>query len=327
MGTTALRKVQIGRESTWGTQVAAAAILSGITDFSFNPGVTVALKKYLDGSLDPAKKSSVTRKEPTAKISGDVTPEDLIYLLDSSVKGSVTPTGAGPYVYVFPFPTTADPAIRSRSWEFYDGSQCWTLDGGIVNKITFKGADGADNVTFDADLIGKQCAPDTVTGALSARAFTLLPASSNAIYIDAAGATVGATALTGTLIDWEWSFEMGHHAKFFMDGGLVATGKGIGSPKVMLKATLEYNASAHTQLTNYVAGTQQLLRIRATNPSGYMVDWDMGGVITSIDDIYGDRDGNTTVAVTAEAVTDTGAFANYAKITVTNGVTAFVTNA
>lgn len=40
MGTTALRKVQIGRESTWGTQVAAAAILSGITDFSFNLGLS-----------------------------------------------------------------------------------------------------------------------------------------------------------------------------------------------------------------------------------------------------------------------------------------------
>lgn len=327
MGTTALRKIQIGRESTWGAQVAAAAILSGITDFTFNPGVTVANKKYLDGSFDPAKQSSVTRKEPTAKISGDVTPEDLIYFLDSSVKGTVTPTGAGPYVYTFAFPTTADPAIRSRSWELYDGSQCWTLDGGIVNKIAFKGVDGADNITFDAELIGKQCAPDTVTGSLSARAFTLLPSTSCALYIDAAAGTIGSTQISSTLIDWEWSFEMGHHTKFFQDGGLTATGKGIGSPKVMLKAKFEYNASAHTQLTNYIAGTRQLFRIIGTNPSSYSVAWDMAGAITSMDDAFGDRDGNTTVSISAEAVTDTGAFANYAKIVVTNGVSAFVTNA
>lgn len=327
MGTTALRKVQFGRESTWGTSVAAAAIMSGVSDFSFNPGVTVTRKRYLSGSFAPAQTAAPTRKQPTAKLMGDVTPEDIIYLLDSSVKGSVSPTGAGPYVYAFTFPTTSDPAIRARTFEFYDGSYCWELAGGIVNKITFKGADGGDTVTYEAELIGKELTTQTVTGALSTRSFTVLPATSCALYIDSAAGTIGSTQISTTLIDWEWTFDMGHHTKFFMDGGLTATSKGVGIPAVSMKAAFEYNSSAATQLSNYLAGTPLLIRITGTNASSYSVSWDAGMVWTNPDDLFGDRDGNTTVSMTAEAIYDTGAFANYAKITVTNGVSAFVSNA
>ena len=68
MGTTALRRVQFGRETTWGTSVAAAAVMSGISDFKFNPGVTVTQKRYLSGSLQPAQTASVTKKQPKTKL-------------------------------------------------------------------------------------------------------------------------------------------------------------------------------------------------------------------------------------------------------------------
>lgn len=327
MGTTALRKVQWGRESTWGTGVAAAVIGSGITDFKFNPGATITRKKFLAGSLAPATVASVTRKEPTAQIMGDVTPEDIIYILDSFLKGSVSPTGAGPYVYTFAAPTTADPALRSRTFEFYDGTYCWELDGGLVESITFTGADGADNITFSANLIGKQLVPDTVTGALSSRSFTLLPAQSCSLYIDSAAGTIGSTQISSTLIDWSLTLTNGAHTKFFMDGGTTATSKGISTVDAELKCTFEYNSSAHTALTDYIAGTPHLVRLAATNPSSYGINWDMGAVATSIDDGFGDRDGNTTMSVTYGAIVDTGAFANYLKVVVTNGVSGFVANA
>jgi hypothetical protein len=328
MGTTALRKVQFGRESTWGTGVAAAAIMSGVSEFSFNPGITTALKRYLSGSFTPAQSSALVRQEPTAKISGDVTPEDVIYLLDSCVKGSVSPTGANPYVYAFTFPTTAVGAIRPRTWEFYDGSQGWELNGGLVNKITFKGADGSDNVTFDAELIGKQAVATTITGALSARSFTLLPTLQSALYIDGAGGTIGSTAVTATLIDWEYTVDMGLHTKFFMDGGTTATSWGYGIPSVMLKCSMEYNSSAHTELTAHLAATPKLIRIRCTGSGDNKVDFDIAGVATSMGDLFGDRDGNTIVeGLTYEARLDTGTFANYAAITVTNTVSSFVSNA
>jgi hypothetical protein len=44
--------------------------------------------------------------------------------------------------------------------------------------------------------------------------------------------------------------------------------------------------------------------------------------------LYGDRDGNTIVdGLTYEARLDTGAFANYAAITVVNAISAFVASA
>lgn len=327
MGTTALRKIQFGVESTWGTGVAAAAVMSGVSEFTFNPGITTALKRYLSGSFAPAQTSALVRQEPTAKISGDVTPEDIVYLLDSCVKGSVSPSGAGPYVYAFPFPLTSNGAIRSRTFEFYDGSQEWELAGGLVNKLTFKGADGGDNVTYDAELIGKAATASTITGALSARAFTTFPVQSCALYIDNAASTIGSTAITGTLIDWEYSIDMGLHTKFFQDGTTTATTWGYGTPKVLLKTTLEYNNSSHTELTAHLAATPKLLRVKLNGASSAAMTLDMGGVATAMGDLYGDRDGNTTVEVTYEARLDTGAFANYAAIGVTSNVATFVASA
>lgn len=328
MGTSALRVIQIGRESAWGTGVAAAAILAGVNDFKFNPGITTALRRYLAGSFAPANASALVRQQPTAKISGDVTPEDIIYLLDSCVKGSVVPTGANPYVYAFTLPTTASPALRSRTFEFYDGSQEWELYGGLINKIAFKGADGSDVVSFEAELIGKQLTSSTVTGALSPRAFTTFPTAQSQLYIDAAAGTIGTTAVAATLIDWEYSIDMGLHVKFFQDGGVVASAFGYGVPKVMLKATYEYNASAQSELTAHVAGTPKLVRIKLNGSGTNTAFLDIAGPATSIGDMFGDRDGNTIVeGVTYEARLDAGAFANYGAVTITNTIANFVTNA
>jgi len=328
MGTTALRVVQWGRESTWGTGVAAAVIGSGISDFNFNHGVNINRKKFLAGSLQPAQVASVTRKMPVAQISGDVTPEDIIYMLDSGIKGSVSPTGTNPYTYVFAAPTTASGAPRSRTLEFYDGSQCHEMNGALLESITFTGADGTDNVTFQANFIGKQIVPTTVTGALSSRSFSLLPAQSCALYVDSAAGTIGSTQISSTLIDWSLTINTGIHTKFFMDGGSVATSYGVGTMDAQLKCTFEYNSDAHTQLTNYIAGTAQLVRVKAATTAGtHYVNFDMGAVATSIEPLFGDRDGNTTLAVTYDAITDTGAFANYLKVTAVNNVSAFVANA
>lgn len=328
MGTTALKRLQFGRESTWGTGVAAAAIMSGVTDYSFNPGITTALKRYLAGSFTPAQTAALVRQEPSLKISGDVTPEDIVYLLDSCIKGSVSPSGSNPYVYAFPFPTTSAPALRSRTYEFYDGSQEWEMAGGLVNKLTFKGSDGAENVTYEAELIGKQITASTVTGALALRAFTVFPTLTSAFYIDAAAGTIGTTATNATMIDWEYSIDMGLHTKFFQDGGTVATSYGYGVPKVMLKCSLEYNATSHAEMTAHLAATPKLLRIKLNGATTQTMFLDIAGVATSVGDLYGDRDGNTIIeGLTYEARLDTGAFANYASITVTSTVSDFVTSA
>lgn len=327
MGTSAQRVIQFGRESTWGTGVAAAAILGGLTDFKFNPGITTALRRYLAGSFTPAAASALVRQEPTAKISGDLTAEDSIYFFDSCVKGSVAPTGANPYTYTFGFPTTASPALRSRTWEFYDGAQAWRLLGGLVNKLTVKGSDGAESVTYDAELIGKQIGTTTLTAALSPRAFNIFTPPQCQLYIDAAGGTIGTTAVAATLINWEYSIDMGTHVKMFQDGGTVPSAFGYGVPKVMLKLDLEYNASAHTELTAHLAGTPKLVRVKCTNGTN-VVNLDIAGPATSVSDLYGDRNGNTIVeGLTYEARLDSGAFANYASVAVTNSISTFVTNA
>jgi hypothetical protein len=108
----------------------------------------------------------------------------------------------------------------------------------------------------------------------------------------------------------------------------VATSYGYGIPKVMLKCSLEYNATAHTELTAHLAATPKLLRIKLNGATTNTMFLDIAGVATSVGDLYGDRDGNTIVeGLTYEARLDTGAFANYAAVTVTSTVATLVASA
>jgi hypothetical protein len=328
MGTTALRRVQFGRESTWGTSVAAAAIMSGIENFSFKPNVTNFQVRTLDGTLSPSQQVVKTYEDGMAKISGYFTPEDFIYILDSGVRGSVTPTGAGPYIYTYNFPTTANGAPRFRTLEFYDGSQEWEMAGSIVKSFSLTGGDGNDSfVAFDSEWVGRSVVASTLTGALSNRAFNVLAANNTSVWSDDFGGTIGTTALTATLISWEFTCDTGLHLKKFKTGAVTPDSYGFGPMEVGLKFAVEYNATGHGEIAKYVAGTGRLIRLRTTGPNSTQLTIDFAGDITDISELWQDRDGNTTAELTLKARYDAGTFANYCQIVVQNGVATFVTNA
>jgi hypothetical protein len=146
MGSSNLRVVQFGKESTYGTAVAAAAIMSGVSDFKFDPGIVNTGRRYLAGSFAETQKMVQTRKMPSVEISGDLTPEDFLYVADSAIKGSVSPTGTNPYTWVFPFQNTTTGAVRSRTLELYDGNQEYEMTGALVSKFSIAGADSDSGI-------------------------------------------------------------------------------------------------------------------------------------------------------------------------------------
>lgn len=327
MGSTALRVCQFGKESVWGTGVAATALMSGLNDLRFKPQVTNLQRRWLTGNFTPASAVVQTDRRGSASLNGDFTFEDFIYILLSSVKGGVTPTGAGDAkTWTFPFATTAAPNIESRTLEFSDGSQEYELEGGICASWQLAGGGGDDAlITFNSNWIGKNLLPSTLTAALTQREFEVLAAAKMALKLDDFGGTIGTTAKAATLISWTLDYNLGVHLKKFQDASINPAAFGYGIPDATLGLSLEFNAIGKAEVDKYLANTGRLVQLVGQGSLISGADYkkltvDFAGDITDVSDMWGDRDGNTTVDLTLKPRYDAGAFANWGKIEIVNEV-------
>lgn len=326
MGSTALKIAQIGKESTFGTSVAATAKLMGLTALGATPQVTVKQSRYMQGDFAPAHTARITDSRAAAQLAGDFTFEEMPIFLTASVKGGVTGTGAtADKTWTFPFPLTASPAVDLRTLEVYDGSQEYELTSSFIESFTLSGSAANDGlVQFTTNWLGQKITKSTLTGSLPNRSVETLAVGSMALKIDDFGGTIATTNLAATLIDFNFQYNTGIHFKKFADGSVNPSAIGYGVPSATLSITAEFNASAITELDKYLAGTGRLVELSGTGSvvgSGVKtLKLQTAGDITGVSELWGDRDGNTTIQFTHTMRYDAGTFANFAKIIVINGI-------
>lgn len=331
MGNRALRVCQVGKEVSWGTPVAATAVLGGLTDMTVKPQPTNVQRRFLQGDYAQSHAAVQTDLRAKAMLTGDFTLEDFPIFLEQAIKGGVTGsvTDTSAYTYAFPFPLTASPAVEARTYEFYDGQQEYQMSGALIESFTLTGAMNVDSVVgFQVNLLGAKIAKSSLTGALSSRAFTLMPCANMKLYCDDLGGTVGTTVKADTLIAWTLTYNTGLHLKKFQSGGINPTSWGYGVPTFTLKLTAEFNATAVAEIDKALAGTGRLWRVIGENglvgavTAKNTLDIQVAGDVTDIGDLWGDRDGNTIVDITVSGRYDRGTFANYGKINIINKVSA-----
>lgn len=326
MGSRDLRVAQIGKQSVFGTPVAATAKLMGLTDLSGKPEITIKQSTYLQGDLAPSHAARATDKRGSAKLAGDLTFEDAPIYLTAALKGGVLGTGAtADKTWDFPAPLATTPNVDLRTVEIHDGSQEYELTDAFINQLTIAGAAANDGlVTFSADWLGRELVKSTLTPALANRAIDTIPVGGMSLYVDAIGATIGTTIKAATLIDFSFQYNPNTHFKKFADGDIRPSAIGYARPTAQLMFTAEFNASAIAELDQYIAGTPgRLVRLVATGPtlgsSAKKFQLDFAGDIMNVSDLWGDRDGNTTLQFTLSARYDSATFANYVKMQIVNG--------
>ena len=318
--TSALRKVQFGKEVTFGTSVAATGVLSGVEDFRVQPQIINTPKMYLDGTQSPFLKNVQTWKWGSATISGAVSPEDILYVLDSAVNADVI-TGVGPWTHTFLAPvTTTVQATNIRTLEFYDGNQGYKLTSGYVPAFSISAA-LPDVWKFASTWAGQQVTAAAPTAALSNRVFAEIPTASTSIWIDDIGGTVGTTAVTATLIGFTLNVATAQHMKTFLNGTITPSARSYGRLNGDLTVTLEANATGVAEIGKYLAGTGRLIRIKGTSGAN-SVQFDFAGDYQAAPNLWDDRDGNTIITLKLAPRYDSGAFANWLKFVVTNAVVA-----
>ncbi len=217
-----LRIYQIGKETTKGTGVPATTRLVG--DLLVSPKAQV---------FQPQPQLGILLENPTSDVivlqhtemewSGDLTYEQILHLLHCSLKGAITPTGAGAdKTWTFTPVFTADNALDSFTVErrLSDGTSNFDEEVNYVlcRDFMLSGAIG-ENAKFRANLFGRKVdRTSTLTAAIAVPAVNFVGVADAKLYIDNTFAGLGTTQVSGDVFGFELALRAQYQPKFYIDG-------------------------------------------------------------------------------------------------------------
>jgi len=319
---TELLRVQVGKETTWGTGVTDSAKLMGVSDINLQPGVAAKRFKELRGNLAPAHLAALTKVAPQGSMSQIATYEDICYLLEAMC-GVATPSGAGPYVRTGGAPTTVAVATPRFMTAFYDdpgGAGTYKAAGVIPSKLTISGKQ-SEEMMLKADLLAKQITTGS-PASLSDRSVSVVMGSDTKLYVDAWGGTIGTTEMATMSYSYELMLDAQRVLKHYL--GALTPGRYVERKwDGELKMMLEFNATSKAFLDALIAPAlfQKQVRIKATSDANHIVQLDFAGTAEDTPALFTDDDGVSTLEFTLKG-TYHSTLANWFAYSVTNQVSA-----
>lgn len=299
-------KLQFGRESTPGTGVAATVIWRGgfanITDdrqreiVDEQVGVLVNAERSYDKSL-------------MGRLSMPATPltfEQVPHLLEAGVK-TVTPTGAGPYIYSYAMPTgNSVNTVKTYTLEAYNVTVTGDyreLAYSLVEEITFD-AKAGEAWQMSANWFGRTPVTGTPTNLSTLQAVEEALLMRTKVYIDATGGTVGTTQKLGVLMGASMKIKTGLVPVMVGDGQLYFASHKFVKPEVTFSLTLELESGGvvAAERAIYEADTVRLFSLVCDGSSAnrqFTLKW--AGKYDKVND-YSNGNGNTTVQLDGHAV-------------------------
>jgi len=325
-----LASLQMGIETTSGTEAAATEIWRGPIDFPedtlgfMQPREDVAIF----GGTDRSYISQYSSKWMIAET--ELTFEQIPFILTTSVKavtsGSADGSGSGK-IYSYPVSTTSANTISSLTLEAYDNTQEEQALYGFTRsfKLSGKGGNAGNAVMVSAEMMGRQLAPGTKTGSLTLPTVEEVLFPKSKLFIDAIGGTIGTTQKTNTFLAFDLTFDSGIMPVWTGDGSLDYTFIKVSEPKLTGSVLFEHDSIAVAQKAIWRAQTPQLMRIQllgnalttaGTTYSVKTINIDMAMKFTKFDAI-GEQDGNDIVLGNFESKYNTTS-ASWATFTVVN---------
>ena len=324
IGVAALQKIQVGKETTPGTSVAATAILQGKIDLE--PAQTFYRPEDINtGRISSFERSAITGQQVKMNFTADATYEQLQYILNMGVIAITTPTGANPYTWTFePAYTTAN-TPKTFTIQFGDNAQAWKalycfatdweISGGISEPTRIK-----------ATLVGQNFQSNAFTAALTPVACQTIVGSTGTFYVDSTWAGLGGTAKTNNLIDFSVKQVGGQKPVKFMDGYQYYTANAETKRHLEIEATLASNDSDMATLFGYYSAnpqTPKFYRIRFTNGASAILNIDFCGVFDTFGPIT-QKDNQCTYRVKWVSIFDTTGGSHEWAVTLVNAVSTLV---
>ena len=272
-GIKASRRIQLGRESTAGSVVAASTVWRGegtiedtrivefpVEDIGLIPATTRAYQPAFGAKLSLA--------------STPATFEQIQHIFEMGIKtvtGSSDGSGSD-YIYAYTLPTTtpmyltpstSSAPIKSYSIEGGDNNEAEVMEFCHVTdfELSFKAGEA---VKISANILGRQVALQAFTSSTIATVPTVteILASKGKVYIDSTTATLGTTQITNEILSGSVKVKTGLTAVRTADGSLAFSFvKGV-RPEVTMDLTFEHSTFAKAEKVFWRSGTPRQFRLK-----------------------------------------------------------------
>lgn len=316
-------RVQVGKQSSFGTGVTPTAALRGVTSFKLKPNQENKVLSDMQLSMAGGDTSVIASLGGAADMEGWASYEDIPYLFDG-VLGEATPSGSGTYTRDWAAPITTSGIVAPRLSSFTHGDAsvgAYQLVGGMPSELTLKHAPKSE-MTYTAPLIGANTAVDALETLTTRTVTPIMAADVSALTLDAWNGTMGTTSLTKCYLrNLELNIKPNRKLRWCF--GSQAASDHITEPWMgTLALLLEWNATSKAIIDELVGGTATKRLFSATWTNGSQsLRIQFAGVIKGEPEVFADDDGVVSVRFTMERLYH-GTFANWLKIRSINSVSA-----
>jgi len=325
-----LRKIQLGRETTAGTEVDATTIWrgTGVIEDDLEvifPEEDIGYKSGVDRTYIP-KKAALLELEDTP-----ATYEQVAHLLEmgiETVEASADGSGSG-YIYSYPFATTTDTAsTKTYTIEGGDNTQEEQFLYGFCTEFHLSGT-ANEAVMMGGTVVGRTVDTGTYTSTTPLPTVEEILFNKGKLYIDDADGTMGTTQAQNTWREFDLSVTTGWQPVYTGDGELYFSfNKNVGA-EIELTVTLEHDSTARAEVSNWRTETARQIRMSFTGSTFTTAGTSYTNKTLNVDLVgkwedfepLGDADGNDTITGTFRARYNSTAAA-FATITLVNDLSA-----
>jgi hypothetical protein len=344
-GIKALRRIQMGREVTPGTIVAATTVWRGegtiedtrVIEF---PVEDVGIIPILTRNYSPLLGAKLALSSTPATF------EQLPHIFEMAVKlttgGTSDTTGGSGYTYTYIMPrtstefmyiapSTSGNPIKSYTIEGGDNNQAEVMNFSYVTdfELSFKSGEA---VKISATLMGRQVALQAFTSSTITSIPTVFEilTSKGTIFVDSSTGTIGTTQITNEILSGSLKVKTGLVAIPTADGSLTFSFIKGTRPDVTLELTFEHSTFAIAEKVFWRSGTARQYRLKFAGNALTSTGASLYGTKALVIDLCGmyekfsaleDQDGDDTITATFKAAYN--ATANlFAKFVVINELSA-----
>ena len=316
-------RIQVGKETTRGTAVAATRMILTKDATYRNLESLETFEGQMHGTLARTTVAPViTRNHTEFEISNDLDFEQVLLFLLSGMKGGVTPTTPGrgeARLWTFTPSVTADPLPDAYTIEFAERDMDASANEleleapyGITTQIELSGGDeGVPQI--NASMVARKSVLSTSTPSLALPTITHPSNLQWAAYIDGKWAKLGTTQITGQIYGSTWRFGDFIKPVYYQDGrsALDFSNYEFGPRLAELSLDVVLDPASGglvpTEDGNKSAGTLRFVRMQVTGSAFVSPDNGLSRFI-QLDGAYyhaedsmqergGDRDGNVVTRV------------------------------
>jgi hypothetical protein len=252
-----------------------------------------------------------------------LTVQQFPHILEAGI-GTVSPTGADPYVYAYSFPTGTTPnTLKTYTIESFNAAvtaDMQEMEYAFVESFTVAGNAG-EAWTMASNWVGRQLTNSTATSLSTLVTVEELLVPRTKLYIDDTGGTVGTTQVTGTFMGATMTFNTGWAPVPVGDGQLYYADIKHTPPSITFSVTLELEDTSvvDEERAHYAANDIRLIQFDMEGASASaLCQIDMAARWDTVQ-AYANSNGNTTVTFDGHVVYSS-ADSLFCDITVTNAL-------